>query len=81
MTECKTRERYARIGGKADNLSREGTDVLVDRYRSEDIFARVPQMTARIDPVLVELDRKCQNWEHEVQSDTFQPCQYSLLCS
>jgi hypothetical protein len=21
---------------------------------------------------------KCQNWEHKVQSDTFQPCQHSL---
>ncbi len=31
--------------------------MLVDRYRREDIFVRVPQMTARIDPVLVELDR------------------------
>lgn len=31
--------------------------MLVDRYQPEDIFARVPQMTARIDPVLVELDR------------------------
>ncbi len=57
MTECKTRERYARIGRKTENLRREGTDVLVDRYQPEDIFVRVPQMTARIDPVLVELDR------------------------
>lgn len=38
-------------------MSREDTDALVDRYRQEDIFARVPQMTARIDPVLVELDQ------------------------
>ena len=31
--------------------------MLMDRYRSEDIFVRAPQMAARIDPVLVELDR------------------------
>lgn len=31
--------------------------MLVDRYQREDIFVRVPQMTARIDPVLEELDR------------------------
>jgi transposase, IS5 family len=31
--------------------------MLVDRYQPEDIFVRVPQMTARIDPVLVELDQ------------------------
>jgi len=31
--------------------------MLVDRYQKEDIFVRVPQMAARIDPVLKELDR------------------------
>ena len=31
--------------------------MLVDRYEPEDIFARVPQAAARIDPVLKELDR------------------------
>jgi transposase, IS5 family len=35
----------------------ERTDVLVDRYPSEDVFARVPQMAERIDPVLKELDQ------------------------
>jgi IS5 family transposase len=30
--------------------------MLIDRYPAEDIFARVPQMTARIDPVLLRLD-------------------------
>src|SRR5689334_19335215 len=42
---------------KTRTVSREGTTMLVDRYSSEDIFVRVPQMTARIDPVLRELDR------------------------
>ncbi len=31
--------------------------MLIDRYPAEDIFARVPQMIARIDPVLKQLDR------------------------
>jgi hypothetical protein len=30
--------------------------MLVDRYPAEDVFARVPQMAQRIDPVLKELD-------------------------
>ncbi len=32
--------------------------MLVDRYETEDIFARVPQMVERIDPVLKELDTR-----------------------
>jgi transposase, IS5 family len=31
--------------------------MLVDRYQSEDVFVRVPQMAERIDPVLKELDQ------------------------
>ena len=31
--------------------------MLVDRYQSEDVFARVPQMAERIDPVLKGLDQ------------------------
>jgi transposase, IS5 family len=31
--------------------------MLVDRYEPEDLFARVPQAAARLDPVLKELDR------------------------
>jgi len=31
--------------------------MLVDRYQAEDVFARVPQMAQRIDPVLKELDQ------------------------
>jgi len=31
--------------------------MLIDRYPTEDIFARVPKMTQRIDPVLLRLDR------------------------
>jgi len=31
--------------------------MLVDRYDAEDVFARVPQMAQRIDPILKELDQ------------------------
>ena len=31
--------------------------MLIDRYPKEDIFARVPKMAERIDPVLQQLDR------------------------
>ena len=30
--------------------------MLVDRYQTEDVFARVPRMAQRIDPVLRHLD-------------------------
>jgi IS5 family transposase len=36
---------------------KEEGKMLVDRYQSEDVFARVPQMAERIDPVLKELDQ------------------------
>lgn len=31
--------------------------MLIDRYQAEDVFARVPQMAQRIDPILKELDQ------------------------
>jgi IS5 family transposase len=36
---------------------KEERRMLVDRYEAEDVFARVPQMAQRIDPVLKELDQ------------------------
>src|SRR5579864_8617603 len=36
---------------------KEEGQMLVDRYQAEDVFARVPQMAQRIDPVLKELDQ------------------------
>ena len=31
--------------------------MLIDRYDPEDVFARVPELAAQTDPVLVQLDR------------------------
>jgi IS5 family transposase len=39
------------------NGMKGGGKMLVDRYQAEDVFARVPQMAQRIDPVLKELDQ------------------------
>jgi transposase, IS5 family len=39
------------------NGMKEEDQMLVDRYQAEDVFARVPQMAQRIDPVLKELDQ------------------------
>jgi len=39
------------------NGMKEEGQMLVDRYQAEDVFARVPQMVERIDPVLKELDQ------------------------
>jgi IS5 family transposase len=37
---------------------KEEGQMLVDRSQTEDVFARVPQMAQRIDPVLKELDQR-----------------------
>jgi transposase, IS5 family len=45
--------------------------MLMDRYPKEEIFARVPKMTQRIDPVLQQLDRLLDDDEvyHQVRND------------
>ena len=45
--------------------------MLIDRYPTEDIFARVPKMTQRIDPVLQQLDQLLDDDEvyHQVRND------------
>jgi transposase, IS5 family len=45
--------------------------MLIDRYPREDIFARVPKMTQRIDPVLQQLDRLLEDDEvyQQVRND------------
>src|SRR2546421_333294 len=51
------REEYGRIGVEEETSARRCCRMLIDRYPKEDIFARVPKMTGRIDPVLQQLDR------------------------
>src|SRR5260370_17457141 len=49
--------RCERIGVEEETSARRCSRMLIDRYPKEDIFARVPKMTERIDPVLQHLDR------------------------
>src|SRR6266446_1992013 len=51
------REGYGRIGAEEETSARRWSLMLIDRYPKEDIFARVPKMIQRIDPVLQQLDR------------------------
>src|SRR5712691_9900230 len=55
--------------------------MLVDRYETEDIFARVPRMAGRIDPVLKELDRLLEDDElyQQVRTDFGKRYRYTLV--
>ena len=55
--------------------------MLIDRYPKEDIFARVPKMTERIDPVLQQLDRLLDDDEvyQQVRSDFGKRYRYTLV--
>src|SRR6266852_1320108 len=46
-----------RIGVEEEISARRCLRMLMDRYPTEEIFARVPKMTQRIDPVLQQLDQ------------------------
>src|SRR5216683_761291 len=55
--------------------------MLRDRYETEDIFARVPQMAHRIDPVLKQLDVLLEDDElyEQVRTDFGKRYRYSLV--
>ena len=55
--------------------------MLIDRYPKEDIFARVPKMTERIDPVLQQLDRLLDDDEvyQQVRNDFGKRYRYTLV--
>src|SRR6266568_2522794 len=55
--------------------------MLRDRYETEDIFARVPRMAGRIDPVLKELDSLLDDDElyQQVRSDFGKRYRYTLV--
>ena len=55
--------------------------MLVDRYQSEDVFARVPQMAERIDLVLKELDRLLEDdaLYRQVRADFGKRHRYTLV--
>src|SRR6266700_3168427 len=55
--------------------------MLVERYQGEDVFARVPQMAQRIDPVLKELDQLLDDdaLYRQVRADFGQRHRYTLV--
>ncbi len=55
--------------------------MLVDRYQEEDVFARVPQMAQRIDPVLKELDQLLEDDQlyQQVRADFGQRHRWTLV--
>src|SRR6266702_6888093 len=60
---------------------KEEGQMLVDRYQAEDVFARVPQMVERIDPVLKELDQVLDDdvLYRQVRADFGKRHQYTLV--
>jgi IS5 family transposase len=60
---------------------KEERRVLIDRYQSEDVFARVPQIAERIDPVLKELDQLLDDdaLYRQVRADFGKRHQYTLV--
>src|SRR5436305_4110685 len=75
------REEYGRIGVKEETRARRWLRMLIDRYPKEDIFARVPKMTERIDPVLQQLDRLLDDDElyQQVRHDFGKRHRYTLV--
>ncbi len=55
--------------------------MLVDRYENEDVFARVPQMAERIDPVLKQLDRLLEDDElyQQIRADFGKRSRFTLV--
>src|SRR3989442_15082560 len=75
------REEYGRIGTKEETSARRCLHMLIDRYPKEDIFARVPKMAERIDPVLQQLDQLLDDDEvyQEVRNDFGKRHRYTLV--
>src|SRR6266852_4114383 len=70
-----------RIGVEEEISARRCLRMLIDRYPKEEIFARVPKMTQRIDPVLQQLDRLLDDDEvyQQVRTDFGKRHRYTLV--
>src|SRR5713101_8979200 len=73
--------RCERIGVEEETSARRWSRMLIDRYPKEEIFARVPKMTQRIDPVLQHLDRLLDDDElyQQVRNDFGKRHRYTLV--
>src|SRR5205807_7361054 len=60
---------------------KEERRMLVDRYESEDVFARVPRMAERVDPVLKQLDRLLEDDElyQQIRADFGHRFRFTLV--
>jgi IS5 family transposase len=63
------------------HATKEEQAMLVDRYENEDVFARVPQMAERIDPVLKQLDRLLEDDElyQQIRADFGKRYRFTLV--
>src|SRR6266568_4366818 len=63
------------------HATKEEQAMLVDRYENEDVFARVPQMAERIDPVLKQLDRLLEDDElyQQIRADFGKRSRFTLV--
>src|SRR5438309_11992006 len=69
-------------GNKQAGLThQQGHTMLVDRYETEDVFARVPRMAQRIDPVLKHLDTLLEDDElyQQIRADFGQRYRFTLV--
>ncbi|SRR6266542_4723025 len=60
---------------------KEERERLVDRSQLEDVFARVPQMAQRIDPVLKQLDQLLDDdqWDQQLRVQEGSRHRYTLV--
>jgi len=78
---CESKQRVKREEKTSKNDMKEEGQMLVDHYQAEDVFARVPQMAQRIDPVLKELDQLLEDdaLYQQVRADFGKRHRYTLV--
>jgi IS5 family transposase len=76
-----SKPRVKRREKTSKNGLKEGDQMLVDQYQAEDVFARVPQMVQRIDPVLKELDQLLEDDQlsQQVRADFGKRSRWTLV--
>jgi transposase, IS5 family len=70
-----------RISKRCYAEGKEEETMLIDRYQVEDVFARVPELAAQIDPVLHGLDRLLEDDQlyQRVRADLGKRYRYTLV--
>ena len=67
--------------GKIQGKMEEDPPMLIDKYPSEDVFARVPEVAAQTDPVLKQLDRLLDDDElyRQVRADMGKRYRFTMV--